>query len=83
MQLYTQIYEFAASAGAFEGYVYRKTEADVFMLSRWVDHLVAAYRLLPPEARDQCDDETRRVFGPQFRIRAHDPPKTLRVSPWC
>jgi hypothetical protein len=26
MHIYTKVYEFAASAGAFEGYVYRKEE---------------------------------------------------------
>ncbi|MBI4633375.1 MAG: hypothetical protein HY742_05745 [Deltaproteobacteria bacterium] len=52
MHIYTQIYEFAASAGAFEGYVYRKTEADSAALSPWIDHLVIAYRHFSPEVRE-------------------------------
>ena len=29
MHLYLEIYEFAASAGAFEGYVYRRPKAEI------------------------------------------------------
>lgn len=52
MHLYTQIYEFAASAGAFEGYVYHKksvNEMDMKALDIWAGHLKEAYDLLPPE----------------------------------
>ena len=46
MHIYQKIYEFAASAGAFEGYVYRRTKAeiDIKALSNWVDNLLDAYR---------------------------------------
>lgn len=63
MHTYTQIYEFAASAGAFEGYVYRKTEADSIVLSRWVDHLVAAYGLFSPEVREHFQTTLNGTLG--------------------
>jgi len=49
MHIYAQIYEFAASAGALEGYVYHKKEVDLVALPNWVDNLVAAYRHMPSE----------------------------------
>lgn len=63
MHIYQKIYEFAASAGAFEGYVYqkRKSDLDVPALSNWVDNLHDAYQHLPAEATDEfqlCCDQT-------------------------
>ena len=61
MHIYQKIYEFAASAGAFEGYVYRRTKAeiDIKALSNWVDNLLDAYRHLTPDVRSEfqsaCD----------------------------
>ncbi len=51
MHIYQKIYEFAASAGAFEGYVYQKTKSDIDMdiLSNWVNNLVDAYNHLPED----------------------------------
>jgi hypothetical protein len=51
MHIYQEIYEFAASAGAFEGYVYRRPEAEIDFkaLSNWVDNLLDAYRHLAPD----------------------------------
>src|SRR5574340_42527 len=63
MHINTQIYEFAASAGAFEGYVYRKTELETAMLSRWVDHLLAAYQLIPAEARGHFQTSLNGTLG--------------------
>jgi hypothetical protein len=50
MHIYAQIYEFAASAGALEGYVYHKKEVDMTALPNWVDNLVTAHQRMPPEA---------------------------------
>jgi len=52
MHIYLKIYEFAASAGAFEGYVYHKTKTaiDVAVLSKWSDNLLDAYHQLPADA---------------------------------
>jgi hypothetical protein len=49
MNIYGQIYEFAASAGALEGYVYQKRDPDMKALPNWVNNLVSAYRLIPKE----------------------------------
>jgi hypothetical protein len=45
VHIYLKIYEFGASAGAFEGYVYRrkKTDIDVAALLNWADNLINAY----------------------------------------
>jgi len=59
MHLYTQIYEFAASAGAFEGYVYHKKnrdEIDMKALNVWMGHLVDAFTLLPEDALEKFRD---------------------------
>ena len=65
MHTYQKIYEFAASAGAFEGYVYRrsKAEIDTEALSSWVDNLIEAYENLPSEARDNCQFSIDRTLG--------------------
>ena len=65
MHIYQKIYEFAASAGAFEGYVYRrsKTEIDTAVLSSWVDNLLGAYKNLASEVRDECQPSIDRTLG--------------------
>jgi hypothetical protein len=50
MHIYAQIYEFAASAGAFEGYVYHRKDVDMNSLPNWVNNLVEAYQRIPSEA---------------------------------
>ena len=49
MHLYAKIYEFAATVGAFEGYVYGKKKIDADELSNWVQNIVKAYHHLPPD----------------------------------
>jgi len=65
MHIYQQLYEFAASAGAFEGYIYRrsKTEIDTDVLSSWVGNLVDAYKNLSSEVRDECQSSIDRTLG--------------------
>jgi hypothetical protein len=65
MRIYQKIYEFAASAGAFEGYVYRrpKTEIDTEALSNWVDNLFDAYQHLDSEVRDECQPSIDQTLG--------------------
>jgi hypothetical protein len=66
MHTYTQIYEFAASAGALEGYVYQKDRLDEQILEKWCKNLVNAYRLLPPdvlkEFQPACDGTLGRAI---------------------
>ena len=65
MHIYQKIYEFAASAGAFEGYVYRrpKPEIDTEALSKWVDNLFEAYGNLSPEVLDEIQVSIDRTLG--------------------
>ena len=63
MHIYQKIYEFAASAGAFEGYVYHKEKTDIDMdaLANWADNLLGAYTHLPPDILNEfqsCLDQT-------------------------
>lgn len=68
MHLYQKIYEFAASAGAFEGYVYRKkkTAIDETALSKWADNLIGGYHDLPADAvaefQSSCDQTLGRAI---------------------
>jgi hypothetical protein len=53
MGIYQEVYDFAAKAGALEGYVYPKEKIDLGYLPRWVDNLVNHYRRLPSEVREE------------------------------
>ncbi|NIR13469.1 MAG: hypothetical protein GWN86_05770 [Desulfobacterales bacterium] len=67
MHLYTKIYEFAASAGALEGYVYQRKEMDMEALPKWVDNLVAAYNHLPSEGLDEFQSSLDQTIGRAIR----------------
>lgn len=67
MHLYTKIYEFAASTGALEGYVYQKEEIDMEALPKWVDNLLAAYKNLPSEALDAFQSSLDQTIGRAIR----------------
>ncbi len=66
MGIYREVYDFAAKAGALEGWVYRKKEVDLSYLPPWVDHLVEQYQSLPHEVRDDfqglCDGTLGRTI---------------------
>jgi hypothetical protein len=65
MHQYLQIYEFAASAGAFESYVYRrsKSDMDTKALTHWVDNLLEAYHHLPPDVIGECQSACNQTLG--------------------
>ncbi|MEJ2726484.1 MAG: hypothetical protein P8175_17965 [Deltaproteobacteria bacterium] len=63
MHIYRKIYEFAASAGAFEGYLYHKQTLDDRALAPWVHNLVAAYEHLPQEVRDKIGPGLDQTMG--------------------
>jgi hypothetical protein len=65
MHIYQKIYEFAASAGAFEGYVYRRprAEIDIKALLNWVDNLFDAYGHLTSEVRNEFQSSCDRTLG--------------------
>jgi len=56
MSVYRSIYDFAAKAGALEGYVYPKEKVEPSYLPTWVDHIVQGYQALSPEARAEFQD---------------------------
>jgi len=74
--MYKQIYEFAASAGALEGYVYGKKTVSEQVLSKWCNNLVTAYNLIPPEARQQfqasCDGTLGRAIRSLLPLLGED-----------
>ncbi len=66
MGIHRDIYEFAARAGAFEGFVYAKDKMGAGSLEVWVNSLVKQYRALPAEVRtdfqDLCDGTLGRAI---------------------
>jgi len=67
MHLYAQIYDFAASAGALEGYVYHKEEVDLRALEVWIDNLHQAYRLLSAAVLEEVQPYVDMTLGRAFR----------------
>ena len=76
MGIYRTVYEFAAKAGALEGYVYPKEKVDPKYLPAWVDHIAEGYKSLPPEARaefqDLCDYTIGRAMAALLPILGED-----------
>ena len=70
MHVYTQIYEFAASAGALEGYVYPKDALNPEYLPNWVDHLYTAYKILPEDVRQEIQLSLDGTLGRAVRSLA-------------
>ena len=66
MGVYSDIYEFAARAGAFEGYIYQRNGLTAKSLERWVDHLLEGYEAVPSDVRDEfqslCDGTIGRAI---------------------
>lgn len=67
MHLYRQLYEFAASSGAFEGYVYRRTDLDMNALEAWVENLKSGYSLIPPEVLQEIQPSLDSTLGRAYR----------------
>ena|SRR3990172_7111328 len=67
MHIYRQIYEFAASVGALEGYVYDKHELDEGIIAKWCNNLVDAYQLLPKEALQEFQPSCDGTIGRAIR----------------
>ena len=63
MDIYREIYEFAASAGALEGYVYARENLDTATLPDWIGNLVTQYRSISPEIRDRFQPSLDRTIG--------------------
>jgi hypothetical protein len=67
MGLYIQLYEFAASAGALEGYVYHRDKVELKALPVWIGNLHQAYRLLPEPALNRIQPFIDMTLGRAFR----------------
>jgi len=69
MHTFAKIFEFAASAGSLEGYVYhkQKTDIDVETLPNWIDNLLAAYEHLPSEVREEIQPSCDQTLGRAIR----------------
>jgi hypothetical protein len=63
MHLYRQLYEFAASAGALEGYVYHRKDPDMKALKTWVSNLKAAYALFAQDVLDPLQPSVDQTLG--------------------
>ena len=70
MHLYAKIYEFAATVGAFEGFVYGKDRIDPGQISNWVRNIVAAYRNLPPDVKEKLQASLDATLGRAVRSLA-------------
>ena len=66
MGIYRDIYEFAARAGAFEGFVYGKEKMEPGSLKNWVNSIVNQYHALSDDVRadfqDLCDGTLGRAI---------------------
>jgi len=70
MHLFAQIYEFAASAGALEGYVYRREDVDMKALTGWIANLKTAYGLLPQEVLHEVQGSIDQTLGRAWKSLA-------------
>jgi len=63
MGIYKEVYDFAAKAGALEGYVFPKERVDLNYLPGWVDNLVNQYRSLPSEVKEEFKGACNNTIG--------------------
>jgi hypothetical protein len=67
MHDYAGIYEFAASAGALEGYVYHREKVDLEALPVWIGNLHRAYGLFPEPVLHIIQPSIDMTLGRAFR----------------
>jgi len=67
MHLYAQLYEFAASAGALEGFVYRRPDMAAATIEKWVENLGQAYPLIPAEVLKEIQPSLDGTLGRAVR----------------
>lgn len=86
MHDYEKIFEFAASLGAFEGYVYGKrhvSELDMAAIENWSGNIVTAFEHLPDSMRgifqDQCDKTAGRAIRSIEPVLGAEHPVTQRL----
>jgi len=64
---YRELYEFAANAGAFEGYVYIPERADFKKLPPWAENLDRQFHALPPDVRAAIQPSCNMTLGRAFQ----------------
>lgn len=86
MHAYLKVYEFAASLGAFEGYVYGKTDAGEYnmpAMDNWSKNIETAYQHLPAEMLNeiqaQCNQTAGRAICSIEPVLGNDHPITQRI----
>ncbi|MGD8387857.1 MAG: CTP-dependent riboflavin kinase [Desulfobacteraceae bacterium] len=60
---FEELYAFASSAGALEGYVYPVETRDMSHLDNWINNLVKQYRALPESVRISIQTQLDRTLG--------------------
>jgi hypothetical protein len=60
---YREVFEFAASAGALEGYLFKKSDLAAVELGDWIDNLVKQYRGFPSQIRKHFQSSLNRTIG--------------------
>ena len=63
MDIYREIFEFAASAGALEGYVFKKDHLAPGELDDWIGNLGKQYHGFPDETRKHFQRSLDRTIG--------------------
>ena len=75
MSINRKVYDFAAKAGALEGYVYPQAMEPSY-LAVWVDHIVSGYNDLPEdvlkEFQDLCDGTLGRAIQALIPVIGED-----------
>lgn len=67
VHIFRNLYEFAASMGALEGFVYHKEHLDTDALPIWVSNILAAYGRLPPDALKEIQSSVDQTVGRAIR----------------
>jgi len=63
MEIWRDVYDFASSAGALEGYLYPRDKPDTRYLDDWIGNLVKQYFSLPEVVRARIQDSLDRTMG--------------------
>ncbi len=67
MGIYKNIYDFAAKAGALEGYVYPREKVDPKYLLPWTNNLLNEYNGLSPEVKEEIQVLCNETIGRAIR----------------
>ena len=63
MEKYKEIYDFASSAGALEGYVYLRQKTEMAGLDNWIKNLVNQYQDMPDDVLESFQTSLDRTIG--------------------